>query len=104
MTDEHKKLINQAKKGISLIDEHKTALSKARENIIFSNTHKINMSIANGFQINVYSSDGITLIESFSSVRNATKHFDISKESILKYARNGKLFKNEWILSIQLKE
>ena len=120
LTDEHKSLINQAKKGVPLTDAHKTALSKARENIVFSDTHKINMSIANGTQINVFSSDRATLLNTFSSSRKASRrdpsgmqsllkinlaalHFNVSKDMIMRYARSGKLFKNEWILSIETK-
>jgi hypothetical protein len=103
LTDEHKSLINQAKKGVPLTDAHKTALNKARENIVFSDTHKMNMSIANGTQINVFSSDKATLLNTFSSSRKAALHFNVFKNMIIRYVRSGKLFKNEWILSIETK-
>lgn len=62
------------------------------------------MSIANEIQINIYSSDSITLINYFSSARKAVEHFNVTKERILRHARNGNLFLNEWILSIGSKD
>jgi hypothetical protein len=53
----------------------------------------------NRTQINVYSSDGTTLVNSFSSARKAAEYFNLTKERILKYTRNGKLFLDKGIFS-----
>jgi group I intron endonuclease len=94
---------SKARKGLTKSEDHKAALKEARKGIIYFETHKKNMSLANGFQIDVYSSDGNTLINSFSSARKAALHFKVSKERILRYARSGKLFLNKWILCIKPK-
>jgi group I intron endonuclease len=57
---------------------------------------------AKGTPIFVYSSDNNLLINSFPSSRKAALHFHVSKDSILRYAKNGKLFKEQWILSTSL--
>jgi len=57
------------------------------------------MSIAQGYTIYVYTADKSRLLYTFSFVRKAALHFDVFKDSILKYARNGELYKNEWIIS-----
>lgn len=103
LSDETKVLISQSKKGVSLTEDHKAALKDARKDITLSDTHKNNISITKGCKINVYSSDQNTLINSFSSARKAAKYFNVTKETILKYARDGKLFKDQWILSIESK-
>jgi hypothetical protein len=60
------------------------------------------MSIAQGTTIYLYSSDGITLINTFSSASKAAEFFDCSHNTILSYAKNDKLFKKEWILSTSI--
>jgi group I intron endonuclease len=61
------------------------------------------MSLAKGGNtIFVYSSDNL-LINSFESARKAAKYFNCDHKTILKYAKNGQLFKDEWVLSINLK-
>lgn len=61
------------------------------------------MSLANGSQIDIYSSDDNTLINSFSSARKAAMHFNVTKDRRLRYARSGGLFLNKWILCIKPK-
>jgi hypothetical protein len=58
------------------------------------------LSAANGTTVYVYSSDGSTLINSFSSANKAAKHFNCDKSTILRYIKSAKLFKGEYILSI----
>ena len=57
------------------------------------------MRIARGSTIYVYSSNKSTLIDSFSSSRKAGEYFNVSFNTILKYANNGILFKEKWISS-----
>jgi len=72
---------------------------------MFGKTHtaetRDKMSIANGTAIYVYDSKG-TLVNTFSSARKAGKFFDCSYSIILRFARNGLLFKEEWKLSTSL--
>ena len=58
------------------------------------------LSAANGTTVYVYSSDKFSLIYTFPSSRNAAKHFNCDKKTILRYIKNEKLFKGEYILSI----
>jgi len=60
---------------------------------------KIKMSIAKGTTIYVYSNDGITLMNTFTSAREAAKFFNVEHGSILRNAKSGKLFQDKWILS-----
>lgn len=47
----------------------------------------------------MYSKDGLTLINSFSSATKAGECLNVSYHTILKYTKSGKLFKDEWIIS-----
>jgi len=53
------------------------------------------ISKAQGTQIFVYSSDRSSLLYTLNSARKAAKQFKICCNTILKYTKNGKLFKNE---------
>jgi group I intron endonuclease len=57
---------------------------------------KISTSL--GTTIYVYNSQGL-LVYTFSSSRKAAKFFNCSDPTIMKYARNGEIFKGLWILS-----
>jgi group I intron endonuclease len=59
---------------------------------------KARMSSTKGTAINVYDVNG-TLINTFSSAREAAKVLNCSKDTILKYAINGNIFKDKWKLS-----
>jgi group I intron endonuclease len=82
----------------------KMSLAKiGKKNYIFGDTHSeetlTKMSKALGTQIFVYSSDRSSLLYTFNSARKAAEHFKVCCNTILKYSKSGKLFKNEWILS-----
>jgi hypothetical protein len=69
-------------------------------NHFFGKAHTLEkMSIAKGTTIYVYSSDGITLMNTFTSAREAAKFFNVEHGSILRNAKSGKLFQDKWILS-----
>lgn len=61
----------------------------------------VKMSIAKGTAIYVYDTQG-TLVNSFSSARKAAIFFDSNFNTILKYARDGNIFKDKWKLSTSL--
>jgi group I intron endonuclease len=65
-----------------------------------SDKSKNKISINNGTPIFVYRNEGLIYINSFPSAIKAGEHFNVSYHTVLKYAKSGKLFKNEWILSI----
>jgi len=67
-----------------------------------SDESKNKISISNGTPIFVYQNEGLIYINSFPSAIKAGEHFNVSYHTILKYTKNGKLFKNEWILSRSL--
>lgn len=60
---------------------------------------KAKMSIVKGTAIYVYDTQG-SLAYTFSSARKAAKFLNCSYPTILKFAKNGLLFKDKWILSI----
>lgn len=73
-----------------------TLLGRAR-----SAEAKANISIAKGTSIFVYDLLG-SLVNTFPSANEAAKNFKCSHHTILKYANNGLLFKEQWILSLSL--
>jgi len=62
---------------------------------------KLKISIANGTAIYVYTSDKSTLVNTFTSARKAGLYFNVDKKTIINYAKTGKLFKEQWFLSIK---
>ena len=67
-----------------------------------SEESKNKISISNGTSIFVYLSDGKILINSFSSAIKASEFLNVSYHTVLKYAKNGKLLKNKWIITTYL--
>jgi group I intron endonuclease len=61
------------------------------------------MSAANGTTVYAYSSNDSTLINTFPSSYKAAEHYKCGKSTISRYIKSGKLFKGEYILSINLK-
>ena len=55
------------------------------------------MSIVKGTAIYVYDTQG-TLVNTFSSARKAAEVLGTNNHTIMKYARNGNIFKNKWKL------
>jgi group I intron endonuclease len=78
-------------------------MSEAKKGIPKSDTHKAKISAANGTTIYIYCSNDFTLINTFPSSYKAAEHFNCSKNTIFRYIKSGKLFKGEYILSINLK-
>ena len=75
-------------------------MSFALKGRLIAEETKAKISAANGTTVYVYSSDGSTLINTFSSARNAAQHFNCGKNTILRYIKSAKLFKEKYILSI----
>jgi group I intron endonuclease len=63
-----------------------------------SSETKLKMSLAKGTVIYLYDSHG-SLVNTFPSARKASEHFNVSCPTILKYVRNGRIFKNQWFFS-----
>jgi len=59
-------------------------------------------SKSQGTTIYVFSLQG-QFIESFTSARMAKKYFNSNKSTIMKYARSGKIFRDQYILSLENK-
>jgi len=97
---EARALMSESKKG-----ENHPQFGKTGENSQnFGKTHspeaRTKMSAKKGGgTIYVFSEDH-TLENSFCSAREAAKYFKCSYPTILKYARNRQLFKEQWILSL----
>jgi group I intron endonuclease len=68
----------------------------------FGKSHSIDsrtkISEAKGMTIYVYNSEG-SLVNSFSSANIASKEFNCSHTTIIRNAKNNKLFQNKWYLS-----
>ena len=59
---------------------------------------KAKISASKGSAIYVYDTQG-SLVSTISSANKAAKFFKCNHNTIITYAKNGKLFKKEWILS-----
>lgn len=90
--------------GKSLSAETKAKLSEINKGKTLSVETKAKLSEIRGTTIYIYSPSSeenkITLVNSLPSARKAAEEFNVSKDTILKYAKNGKLFKDKWILSL----
>jgi group I intron endonuclease len=115
-SESSKSLISSAHKGRTYSAESIALMSKARQGLIHSAETKAKMSEAHkgktlsaetiakmslakgGSTIYVYDTQG-TLVNTFSSARKAAVHLECSYPTILKFAKNGLLFKDKWVLS-----
>jgi group I intron endonuclease len=100
--------MSEARKGSCHSAETKQKMSEAKKgnsSHFLGKTHSVEslekISASRGTAIFVYDTNG-TLINTFSSARQAEKVFNSSKDTILKYARNGQLFQGKWKLSTSL--
>lgn len=99
--------MKDAKKGNTHSLEVRLKISEGNKgkllNIPKTKEHKENISKILGTTIYVYDSENLTLLYTFTSARKAEEFLESSRPTILTYAKNGKLFKNKWILSTTLK-
>lgn len=95
-SDEAKHKMSESRKG-----KLHSAKTKALMSIPKSEAHKRKISASQGTAIYVYDTQG-SLVNTFNSAREAGKHFDCTSNTILKYAKNGNIFKDEWKLSTSL--
>lgn len=101
-SEESKALMSETLKGRTFSAETLAKMSKAKKGKTFSTETVIKMSLARGGGIiNVYDPQG-SLVNSFSSLRKAALHFDVSYMTISRYVKSGKLFQDKWILSTSL--
>jgi group I intron endonuclease len=118
-TNESKALMSEAKVGDnnpnyrkSISEDTKALMSKAKSgenNPMYGKSFSADivtkLSIAKGGNIiYVYNADKSLLVKSFPSARKAAEHFNSNHSTIKKYALNGEIFKEEWILSLSAKE
>lgn len=101
---ETKALISNAHKGKSLTDETKALISESLKGKTVSEETKTKMSIAQvkSTAIYVYDLEG-TLLHDFTSARKAAEFFSCNHHTIKRYALNGEVFKDKWIISTSLK-
>jgi|ERR1700761_5650202 len=88
----------KAKMNLAKIGEKNPNFGKAR-----SIETKAKMSATRGTTIYVYDSKGVTLLNTFTSARKTAEYFNTYNKTILNYCSNGKLFKEQWILSMSKK-
>jgi group I intron endonuclease len=109
-TETHKAKISEAMSGKNhpMYGKSHTAetialMSLAKKGKTLSAGTKAKMSAAKGTTVYIYSSNDSTLIYTFPSSYKAAEHFNCGKDTILRYIKNGKLFKGEYILSYKPK-
>lgn len=107
--------MSEAKFGLTHSEETKAKISakikevlsdsaiRTKMNVPKSEEHKAKLSAVKGTAIFVYDING-TLINTFSSFREAAIFFNSSHPTISKYSINGELFQGKWILSTSAKE
>jgi group I intron endonuclease len=99
--------MKDAKKGSTHSLEARLKISEGNKgkllNIPKTKEHKERISEVLGTTIYVYNSENKTLLYTFTSARKAEEFLECSRPTILTYAKNGKLYKNKWILSTTLK-
>lgn len=88
VSKETKALISLTNSGNNHPMSGKTHTTEAKEKI----------SATQGTAIFVYDSQG-SLVNTFSSARKAAEYFDTSHITIMRYTKNGRQFKDKWILS-----
>jgi group I intron endonuclease len=102
---ETKLKISETLRGRTHNDETKAKMSLLKisdKNPNFGKVHsaesRTKISIARGISIFVYLLDD-TLENSFPSVSVAGKFFKAQNKTISKYVKNGKIFREKWVLS-----
>jgi group I intron endonuclease len=104
-SSETKALISKAMRGENNPMFGRTGENSPNFGKSFTIETKTKISIAKGGgSIFVYSSNKKTLLNTFYSARKAAEHFNTSHSIILKHARNGTLYKEQWIFSMKLLE
>jgi hypothetical protein len=69
-----------------------------------SESTKAKLSEAKGTTVYMYSSDSMTLIDTFSSINKATTLLNMDHRTMVKYIHNMYVYKNKWIFSFTLLE
>jgi hypothetical protein len=83
----------------------KAKISENHPRAFLNKTHSAEtltkMSATKGTAIYVYDVQDL-LINTFNSARKAGIYFECFKNTILKYVRNGQIFKEQWKLSLSV--
>lgn len=111
-TEKAKAKISKSMNGGNYSEETKSLMSLVKlgkNHPLYGKNHSLDtlkkMSIAKGTPIFVYNSDGITLVNTFTSSKKASEFFNCSDHTIKRSPFiSGKLFKKQWILSTTLKD
>lgn len=82
--------------------ETKALMSQAHKGKYHSAESRAKISATQGTTILVYSKDH-TLVNNFSSAREAARYFICSHPTITNYAVTGKLFQGQWLLFLSSK-
>jgi len=87
--------------GKTHLPESISKMSEAKKGKQQSPEHRAKLSAAQGTTIFVYDTNG-TLVNTFSSAREAAKHLETFHSTITRYTKNGKILQEKWILSTSL--
>lgn len=80
-------------------DEIKALIGQARKGKILSAEIKTKISITKGTTIFVHDLED-SLVDTFHSARRAAEYFNCGKDTIHRYVKSKKIFKNNYILSV----
>jgi len=95
-----RKKLSDIQIGKKLSDETRRKISEAIKGKFHSEDSRKKISLALGSTIYLYTLEG-ELLQSFTSSLTAAEFFSCSKDTILKYAQSGKIFKGQYILSLK---
>lgn len=93
---------NFGKTGLTPSAETRVKMSQANKGKSLSAETRAKIRATQGTAIFVYSEDH-TLVNNFSSAREAAIHFNCSHPTITKYVVTGELFQEQWFLSLSAK-
>jgi group I intron endonuclease len=101
--------MRETRLGVPKTEVTKIKMSEAKtgdNHPMFGNTHSevtkgIMSKAKGGGTIYVYDTQD-TLVNTFISARKAAEHFDCNHKTIIRYVKNGKIFKEKWFLSMSL--
>ena len=98
---ETKDKIRKSLLGYKHTEDTKLRMSQARKNFKYSLEIKEKMSKNRGTPIYVFNSKSLNLLMNFNSSNKAALYFNCSDTTIMKYAKNNKIYKEKWIFSLK---
>lgn len=99
--EETKNKISKSLLGYKHTKDTKLRMSESHKGFRHSIESQLKMSINRGTPIYVFHSQSLILFKTFNSSNKAAFYFNCSDTTIMKYARNRKIYKDKWIFSLK---